>query len=288
MLRRGRPLVATPIPRVGDNLSPQLPRMSASTSGSYQKTSKNGSENCIDNQVEGFDMTMVIRDKRGVRVSAVLLAASRQQMRVAVKSEIDTVELNCVDGCWYDESGAPVEIEAMAPVPETDFAGFCAQVYPFDERGWATRRLLSLVPPYVKRIARLAILFLPLVLPISYEAGPARARRPTGKGTGGNEMTRYQRPDEHGSARHPNLALRFGESSGRWVAAGCAGTGRYRTTGDTDPEGKFGCPCAVASHYRRDQRNVAHHAPCQVMSIAGFQQVATPFRYASGNCRVVL
>jgi hypothetical protein len=75
-------------------------------------------------------MTMVIRDNRGLRVSAVLLAASRQQMRVVVKTQADTVELNYVEGCWYTETGAPVEIEALVPLPETDFAGFCAQVYP--------------------------------------------------------------------------------------------------------------------------------------------------------------
>ena len=75
-------------------------------------------------------MTMVIRDQRGMRVSAVLLAASGQQMRVAVETQADTVEFNCVDGCWYTETGAPVEIEALVSMPETDFAGFCAQVYP--------------------------------------------------------------------------------------------------------------------------------------------------------------
>lgn len=75
-------------------------------------------------------MTMLIRDEQGMRVSAVLLAASRQQMRVAIEAQGDTVELNCVEGCWYTESGAPVEIEALVPAPETDFANFCAQVYP--------------------------------------------------------------------------------------------------------------------------------------------------------------
>jgi hypothetical protein len=75
-------------------------------------------------------MTMVIRDHRGLRVSAVLLAASRQQMRVAIQTQADTVELNYGDGCWYTETGAPVEIEALVALPETDFAGFCAHVYP--------------------------------------------------------------------------------------------------------------------------------------------------------------
>jgi hypothetical protein len=75
-------------------------------------------------------MTMTIRYENGLRVEAVLLAANAEQMRVAIDSRRDTVELNRVDGCWHAERGAAIEIESLIPIPGTDVSSFCAAVYP--------------------------------------------------------------------------------------------------------------------------------------------------------------
>ena len=75
-------------------------------------------------------MRMTIRYQRGLRVEAVLLAASRERMRVAIASQRDTIELHKVDACWYTEQGAEIEIEALIPIAGTDVSCFCAAVYP--------------------------------------------------------------------------------------------------------------------------------------------------------------
>ena len=58
-------------------------------------------------------MRMMIRYRNGLRVEAVLLAANSERMRVAIDSQRDTVELHRVDGCWYTQRGAAIEIEAL-------------------------------------------------------------------------------------------------------------------------------------------------------------------------------
>ena len=76
-------------------------------------------------------MRMTIRYQSGLRVEAVLLAANRERMRVAVDSQRDTIELHKVDACWYTEQGAEIEIEALIPIAGTDVSCFCAAVlYP--------------------------------------------------------------------------------------------------------------------------------------------------------------
>ena len=75
-------------------------------------------------------MLMTIRYQNGLRVEAVLLAASRERMRVAIDSQRDTIELHKVDACWYTEEGTAIEIEALIPIAGTDVSQFCAGVYP--------------------------------------------------------------------------------------------------------------------------------------------------------------
>ena len=75
-------------------------------------------------------MLMTIRYQGGMRVEAVLLAANRERMRLAVASQRDTIELHKADGCWYTEQGDLIELEALIPLAGTDLAGFCAAVYP--------------------------------------------------------------------------------------------------------------------------------------------------------------
>jgi hypothetical protein len=58
-------------------------------------------------------MRMMIRYQSGLRVEAVLLAANSERMRVAIETQRDTVELHRVDGCWYTQRGAAIEIEAL-------------------------------------------------------------------------------------------------------------------------------------------------------------------------------
>ena len=75
-------------------------------------------------------MLMTIRYEGGMRVEAVLLAANRERMRLAVDSQRDTIELHKADWCWYTEAGDVIELEALIPFAGTDLAGFCAEVYP--------------------------------------------------------------------------------------------------------------------------------------------------------------
>jgi hypothetical protein len=75
-------------------------------------------------------MRMTVRYQNGLRAEAVLLAASRERMRVVVDSQRDTIELHMVDACWFTEEGAEIEIEALIPVSGTDVSFFCAAVYP--------------------------------------------------------------------------------------------------------------------------------------------------------------
>ena len=75
-------------------------------------------------------MLMTIRYQSGLRVEAVLLAVSRERMRIAIDSQPDTIELHKVDACWFSEEGAEIEIKALVPIAETDVSHFCAAVYP--------------------------------------------------------------------------------------------------------------------------------------------------------------
>jgi hypothetical protein len=75
-------------------------------------------------------MRMMIRYQSGLRVEAVLLAASRERMRLAIACLRDTIELQKVDARWYSEQGAEIEIEALIPLAGTDVSAFCAAVYP--------------------------------------------------------------------------------------------------------------------------------------------------------------
>ena len=75
-------------------------------------------------------MLMTIRYQKGLRVEAVLLAANRERMRVAIESQRDTIELHKLDASWFTEGGSAIEIEALIPMAGTDVAAFCTAVYP--------------------------------------------------------------------------------------------------------------------------------------------------------------
>jgi hypothetical protein len=75
-------------------------------------------------------MRMTIRYEGGIRQEAVLMAANRERMRIAMPSRGDTIELNRASGYWLTESGKQVEIEALIPIDGVDVSQFCAAVYP--------------------------------------------------------------------------------------------------------------------------------------------------------------
>jgi hypothetical protein len=75
-------------------------------------------------------MLMTIRYQNGLRVEAVLLAANRERMRVAVDSQPDAIELHQVDAAWYRDDGAEIEIEAFIPFSGSAVSHFCTAVYP--------------------------------------------------------------------------------------------------------------------------------------------------------------
>ena len=75
-------------------------------------------------------MLMTIRYQNGLRVEAVVLAANRERMRVAIASQRDTIELHKVGACWHTEDGTEIEIEALIPIAEPAFSALCARVYP--------------------------------------------------------------------------------------------------------------------------------------------------------------
>ena len=75
-------------------------------------------------------MHMTIRYRSGLTINAVLLAANRERMRVAIPTERDTSELSQIDGCWWTEDGDQIEIDALIPIDAVDVSQFCASVFP--------------------------------------------------------------------------------------------------------------------------------------------------------------
>jgi hypothetical protein len=75
------------------------------------------------------EMRVLIRRHDGTRVEGVVLAASRYQMRVVTVDGSETEEYQRVDGIWYEESGLPIELEALMQVDGVDCAVFCSEVW---------------------------------------------------------------------------------------------------------------------------------------------------------------
>ena len=75
-------------------------------------------------------MLMTIRYQSGLRVEAVVLAAIRERMRIAIDSEPDTMVLHMADACWHTEDGVEIEIEALIPIAGIDVSGFCTTASP--------------------------------------------------------------------------------------------------------------------------------------------------------------
>jgi len=57
-------------------------------------------------------MEMILLDANGSRMDAVLLAAARDRMRVALRNRKDTIELRREGDLWVSENGRTFECEA--------------------------------------------------------------------------------------------------------------------------------------------------------------------------------
>ena len=60
-------------------------------------------------------MFLILLYQNGARVDAILLAASRDRMRVAIPDCSDTIEFQSKNKAWISEDGRVAEIEAMFP-----------------------------------------------------------------------------------------------------------------------------------------------------------------------------
>jgi hypothetical protein len=63
---------------------------------------------------------IILRYQDGQRIEAVLLAANREQMRVAIDSADDTATFIRSYDCWHGENGEVVEIEALIALEGTE------------------------------------------------------------------------------------------------------------------------------------------------------------------------
>ena len=75
-------------------------------------------------------MRMMIRYQSGLRVEAILLAASSERMRVVIKTQRDAAELRRAETGWLTEEGEAIEIEALVPIAGTDVSQFCEALRP--------------------------------------------------------------------------------------------------------------------------------------------------------------
>jgi len=79
-------------------------------------------------------MRMTLQYASGVRIEAVILAADRARMRVAIASQRGTAELRRIGECWYTERLEIVQIESIFQVPGIDASEFCLAIYPLTAR----------------------------------------------------------------------------------------------------------------------------------------------------------
>jgi hypothetical protein len=70
-------------------------------------------------------MRMTIRFQSGSRVEAVLLATTRETMRVIIESQRETSELHRLGECWFTEAGGQIEIEALISVEGIEVLHLC-------------------------------------------------------------------------------------------------------------------------------------------------------------------
>ena len=76
-------------------------------------------------------MYWMIRDSKGNNYSeAVLLAAGKGCVRLAIRGQQDAVEYRFVYGQWVSEDDEPVELESMIAGSSAEAALMCCEVFP--------------------------------------------------------------------------------------------------------------------------------------------------------------
>lgn len=70
-------------------------------------------------------MQIAIKYQDGERARALLLSAGKNRLRVAIQGTGDTEEWARLDGCWRDEGGRTLDIEALVVLAGIDYSGLC-------------------------------------------------------------------------------------------------------------------------------------------------------------------
>jgi len=73
---------------------------------------------------------MTVRFHNGARAEALILAGHRNQALVVVEGRPEAEEWRIIDGRWCDQTGQPVEIEALFALDGVDCAELCAELSP--------------------------------------------------------------------------------------------------------------------------------------------------------------
>lgn len=69
-------------------------------------------------------MHLILRYQNGVRVQAILLAASRDRMRLVIPNCTETIEFRLKDKTWISGDGEVAEIDAMIADESSDLGHF--------------------------------------------------------------------------------------------------------------------------------------------------------------------
>ena len=73
-------------------------------------------------------MYMILRFPSGRQIDGILLAASRDRMRIVSRRINETLELRRIEGKWFSDRGERVEIESWLADGQTRTRSFCAVV----------------------------------------------------------------------------------------------------------------------------------------------------------------
>ncbi|HEY1337416.1 MAG TPA: hypothetical protein VGF59_07885 [Bryobacteraceae bacterium] len=73
-------------------------------------------------------MYLTLRISDGPEREALLLAAGRERLRLAVQGCRDVLECRMVAGQWFSEGGEVVEFDSM--VAPRDVSGVCGELFP--------------------------------------------------------------------------------------------------------------------------------------------------------------
>ncbi len=75
-------------------------------------------------------MYLTLSYSDGRRMEAVVLAMSRDWMRLAVRGQMETTEFHLIDSKWANESGERIELDSLVLSGPADMAVFRASLHP--------------------------------------------------------------------------------------------------------------------------------------------------------------